>query len=237
MKTHEDLEADLATIFREQWTTIEKQVVPAPTDLPLNSNVAGHFGLMTILYADLNGSTKMVDTQSWAFSAEIYKAYLHCAAHIIRNQGGVITAYDGDRIMSVFTGESKNSDAVTCAFKINHAVLNIINPAIRRVYAAKDFTVKHTVGIDTSEIHVARVGVRNDSDLVWIGRAANHAAKLTALSSEKYSLWISKSVYDAMQSHLKNFSNGAPAWEKWLWSSMDNAEIYGSNGAIGIGTG
>ncbi len=30
----------------------------------------------------------------------LYKAYLHCAAKIISNEGGEITAYDGDRIMA-----------------------------------------------------------------------------------------------------------------------------------------
>jgi len=30
----------------------------------------------------------------------------------------------------------------------------------------------------------ARVGVREDNDIVWIGRAANYAAKLCALSEK-----------------------------------------------------
>jgi len=40
------------------------------------------------------------------------------------------------------------------------------------------------VGIDTSALFVARIGVRNDNDLVWVGRAANYAAKLTEIPED-----------------------------------------------------
>jgi class 3 adenylate cyclase len=51
------------------------------------------------------------------FAAEIYKTFLHCAAKIIRSEDGVITAYDGDRIMAVFIGNAKNTSAVRAALK------------------------------------------------------------------------------------------------------------------------
>ena len=33
------------------------------------------------------------------------------------------------------------------------------------------------LGIDTSKLFVARTGIRKSNDLVWVGRAANYAAK------------------------------------------------------------
>jgi len=66
----------------------------------------------TVLYADMSGSTKLVDAfTSPKFPAEVYKCYLSCAAKIIKAGGGSITAYDGDRVMAVFLGDSKNSSA------------------------------------------------------------------------------------------------------------------------------
>jgi class 3 adenylate cyclase len=61
----------------------------------------------TVLYADLADSTKLVDGHTKQFSAEIYKTFLHCAAKIIRSEDGVITAYDGDRVMAVFIGDRR----------------------------------------------------------------------------------------------------------------------------------
>ena len=59
------------------------------------------------------------------FAAEVYKAFLRCAARIIRAEGGAITAYDGDRVMAVFVGEGKNTAAVRCALKVHWAGGNL----------------------------------------------------------------------------------------------------------------
>lgn len=97
MALADDLKAEVKKIFREQWTTREGQVVPAPESLKLG-NDAVELKPATVLYADLDGSTNMVDNKSWTFAAEIYKSYLYCASRLIRNEGGAITSYDGDRL-------------------------------------------------------------------------------------------------------------------------------------------
>ena len=226
MSLKEDLESEVKQIFKEQWTVETTKSVPDPDQLRL-SNHAKDLETATVLYADLDGSTNMVDNHDWTFSAEIYKAYLRCSARIIAAEDGVVTAYDGDRIMAVFTGESKNTNAVRAAMKFNHAVVKIIRPAISAQYPNKDFTLKHVVGVDTSQLRAARIGVRGYNDLVWIGRAANYAAKLTSLSETP--LWITKAVYDVMNKDVKYASDGREMWEKRSWTAMNNMEIYRSD--------
>jgi class 3 adenylate cyclase len=178
-----DLSAEIKDIFKENWSVAEGQVIPDPKDLGL-SNDAKRFERATVLYADLSGSTVMVDTKSWAKCGEIYKSFLTCSARIIKHCGGTITAYDGDRIMSIFTGSSQTTNAADCALKINWSVKNIINPAFKNQYNEGDYTIKHTAGIDTGELRAARIGIRGQNDLVWIGRAANYAAL-----AERRRLW------------------------------------------------
>ena len=149
-----DLNSEVRKILRERWTTRSGRVVPEPEDLALGNDAVTLDG--TVLYADLDGSTELVNTKNPEFAAEIYKPFLACAARIIRDQGGAITGYDGDRIMAVFIGESKNSAAARTGLKINYAVLKIINPAIQDQYPNSRYTVKHQVGIDTSQMFVAR---------------------------------------------------------------------------------
>ena len=105
MSLFEDLKKETEKIFREKWETRKGQVVPEAEGLKLTNDAIELTG--TVLYADLSGSTSMVDEYKPYFSAEIYKAYLHCTAKIVRSEGGVITAYDGDRIMAVYIGDSK----------------------------------------------------------------------------------------------------------------------------------
>lgn len=223
MGLKDDLVAEVKHTFATAWNEEDSESVPDPEALRLNANHAKNLATATVLYADLDGSTNMVDQYKWHFSAEIYKNYLRCAAQVIRSENGVITAYDGDRIMAVFTGGSKNTSAVRAAMKINYAVHQIIQPALSAQYPKSSFTVKHIVGVDSSQLRTARIGVRGDNDLVWIGRAANYAAKLTGLSEKP--LWITKAIYDAMHDDVK-YSQGTAMWERRLWTSMSNAEIY-----------
>ena len=194
---------------------------------------SGSNAQLQLHYADLDGSTAMVDQWTWQFSAEIYKTYLHCAAKIIKNEGGVITAYDGDRIMGVFIGERMRSRAAQAGLRLNNAVRHIINPAIKHQYPQSDFILKHVVGIDVSSLRAARTGVRGDNDLVWVGRAANYAAKLTSLPCDSWQIWVTADVYNRLASNVKH-SNGQSIWEARLWKAMNNMPIYGSNWAFRI---
>jgi class 3 adenylate cyclase len=188
-----------------------------------------YFERATILYADLHGSTALVDAQPWTFAAEIYKAYLRCAARIIQLEGGAIPSYDGDRVMGVFIGGQQSTTAVRCGLKINWAVRNIVQPGLNSQYPGRGYKVVHTVGIDASEIRVARTGVRGDNDLVFVGRAANYAAKLTELNTG-YPTYITKAVYDWMMDQAKLGGNPSRnMWEARLWTPMDNHPIYRSS--------
>lgn len=230
MALKDDLKADVAAIFKEIWSVRDGTVVPQPEDLKLSNDAVRLDG--TVLYADLAESTKLVDSKKAEFAAEIYKAYLRCAAKIISAEGGSITAYDGDRIMGVFIGSTKNTSAVRTSMKINWARQNIVNPAIKQQYANEDYQVKHTIGIDSSKLFIARTGIRGSNDLVWVGRAANYAAKLSAMSSE-YPTWITGTVFDNMQNSVKQ-TNGRDMWEERVWTSMNNMRIFRSNWSLAL---
>lgn len=225
MALKDDLTSDVKTIFKSAWTETTGRIVPAPSDVGLG-NKATLLEQAVVFYADLDGSTNMVDTKKWEFSAEIYKTFLHCAAKIVKAESGDITAYDGDRIMAIFIGNNKHDRAARAALKLRWAVLKIVQPLMKESYKT-DFVIAHTVGIDVSDLRAVRTGVRGDNDLVWVGRAANYAAKLTTLGSD-YPTWITKAVYDGLSSSLKT-SNSKSIWEARLWTDMGNMSIYRSN--------
>lgn len=226
MSLKTDLEAEVAEVFRTRWSERDGQVVPQDTDLKLGNDGVNLDA--TVLYADLSDSTKLVDNFRPQFAAEMYKVFLRCATKIIISEGGAITAYDGDRVMGVFIGGSKNTNAVRAALKINYAVRNIIEPAKKKQYPNTAYVMRHVVGVDTSKLLVARAGIRGSNDLVWIGRAANYAAKLCALPDD-YSTWITHSIFDNMNDSVKRTSDGALMWESRLWTPMNNFSIYRSN--------
>ena len=230
MTLKDDLITDCAAIHAGAWSVVDARVVPSPNDVSLTKS-AKKLTQAAVLYADLDGSTSMVDTKIWNFSAEVYKSFLSAVAKIVKSEGGTITAYDGDRLMAIFIGEGNCDAAVRAALKIRWAVLNIVNPAIKAKYNT-DFVVRHTVGIDVSDLHAVRTGVRGDNDLVWVGRAANFAAKLTSLSSDTPT-WITKVVHDKLSQKWK-MTNGELMWKEWGWTEMNNHPIRSSTWTLAI---
>lgn len=210
----DDLKSEVATVFRERWTTRLGEVVPEVSDIQLGND--GVTLDATVLYADIDGSTNIVDSSTAEFAAEVYKTYLLCASKLIRSERGAITAYDGDRVMAVFVGNSKNTSAVRCALKIKSAVEHIINPAIRMQYNS-DFQLRQVVGVDTSTLLVARTGIRGSNDLVWVGPAANYAAKMSGLSEQPFSTFISAAVYANMNDAVKISPSAQDIWERRIW--------------------
>ena len=222
MSTADDLKTHASQIFGSRWDVKDGLVVPEPSDLTLG-NSARKLDRATILYADISGSTKLVDALYWEVAGEVYKTFLSCAARLIRDHGGSLTSYDGDRVMGVFVGDKQTTNAVKTGLKINWAVKNIVNPALKKQYPTLDYTVKHAVGIDSSEIRAARIGVRNGNDLVWIGRAANYAAKLTECRPD-YPTWLTAQAYH----QIKN-GYAAEVWKQFKWTGMNDIAVYGSN--------
>ncbi len=226
MALKEDLQAETYSIFRSTWTERDGAVVPEPEAIGLKND--GVHLVAACLYADMAESTHLANNETPQFAAEIYKAFLHCASKIIKNEGGTITSFDGDRVMGVFIGDTKNTNAVRAGLKINYAVTNIINPQMRRIYTNKNYEVSHSVGIDTSRIFAARTGVRGSNDIVWVGRAANYAAKLCSLRDGYYRTWITEDVHNVLMDEVKTINNQY-IWEKRLWTPMNNYPIYRTN--------
>lgn len=217
---------EVKRIFTAKWETRQGRQVPDANDLQLGNDAVTLDG--TVLYADMADSTGLVDGfKSW-FAAEIYKAYLVAACKVIRDEGGEITAFDGDRVMAVFIGTTKNTSAAKAALRTNYIVREI-NRSIKEHYPKTTYSLSHCVGIDTSQLFIARTGIRNSNDLVWVGRAANYAAKLSAIAEPGYQSYITEEVYS--QLHDSSKFGGNPRthmWEKRTWTAK-GISIYRSS--------
>src|SRR5690242_18596899 len=112
MGFYEDLDAYCRTTHAGSWTTRNGTKVPEASEVGLGKDAVLLEG--AVLYADLAESTQLVRGHTDWFAAEVYKSFLYCAARVIGNRGGTITAYDGDRIMGVFIGEGKEAAAAMC---------------------------------------------------------------------------------------------------------------------------
>jgi adenylate cyclase len=217
-----DLRTETREIVIGTWTRRDGQIVPEPENLAL-SNESADFDA-TFLYADLADSTELAIAYQQV-AAEVCKAYLRGTTRIIRDLEGEIRSFDGDRVMGVFMGSRKNSNAAEAALKINYFFRQILVPAFKNVYTSFALNLNHGVGVDTGRVMVVRGGIRNNNDLVWVGRAPNIAAKLSGVREFGYSSYITKDVFEMLSNSSKISSSvfGNPPntlmWEEHLWLS------------------
>lgn len=226
MKSSDDILTDVRNVLSTKWKTRDGRKVPEAEDIKLGNDAIKIGG--TVLYADLTDSTGLVNGYKDWFAAEIYKSYLVAACHVIRNNGGTITAFDGDRVMAVYIGDAKNSSAAKTALQVGYIVKEI-NSAIKVAYPNTSYKMQQAIGIDSTELFVARTGIRNNNDLVWVGRAANYAAKLCGLVDGTYSNFITEGVYELLRDDVKY--GGSPRkimWTKAHWPER-SITIYKSN--------
>jgi class 3 adenylate cyclase len=205
----DDLTAQIKSIFSSRWTSRDGARIPEADDVGLGNDAVKLDA--AVLYADLSASTSMVESFKPEVAAEIYKVFLFVAARVVQAEGGQVTAYDGDRIMAVFIGDSKNSSAAKAALKLNWGVKKLVTPELQAAYPdIKAYSVQHTTGIDSGPLWVARTGVRKYNDLVWVGAAANYAAKLSDLPASSPT-WITERVYSRLNAESK-LSDGKDMW-------------------------
>ncbi|MFI6412972.1 adenylate/guanylate cyclase domain-containing protein [Streptomyces sp. NPDC050585] len=215
MALGDDIRSDLDKMVGNPWSIRNGTVVPGTDDVGLYNNDAVKLDAV-YLYADLLGSTKLARDFIPEVAGKVIRASLRTASTIIKKFDGEIRSYDGDRVMGIFIGGSKNSNAATAALKINAAMQQIVQPALYAklpALSSKGYLPRMCVGIASGEAFIARAGVRGSSDLVSIGRAPNVAAKLSDIrEAGEYRTYITEQVYNRLKDEVK-ITKGTNMWE------------------------
>lgn len=227
MSIKDDLTGDINSVLDAAWDVRDGTTVPTSDNVALSGG--GVRLKATMLYADLADSTGLA---MWdrRVTARICKAFLAASTRLIRARDGEIRSFDGDRVMGVFLGNIKNTNAAKCALEINWMFKELLRPKFEAKYEALRngrFKLSHCTGIDTSDVLVVRAGIRNNNDLIWIGRAPNVAAKLSGLRASGYGSYISGGVYDALADSAKAWK-GRAIWEERKWANGPIEKIFRS---------
>lgn len=227
-----DLESEVQSVIDTLWNKRASKNVPETQNVALSGGAVEIEA--TFLYADLANSSKMAKELDIRIAAKILKSFHLTACKIIKQHGGIIQSFDGDRVMGVFTGGTKNTSAVKSALKINYAVQKIIKPKFEKKYETvrnASFSIQHGTGLDTGKILTVRAGAHGNNDLIWIGRAPNLAAKLSDVRSSPYYTHITASVYNKLLDSAKyGGKDDRHMWESCNWKFLNqNISVYRSS--------
>lgn len=207
-----DVTNAVTNVIDTAWNITDGTVVPKTEDVVLRNGARKVDA--TYLYADLADSSNLARIMKKEVTGKVIRAYINAASRILRHYGGEIRSFDGDRVMAIFMGGSKNSNAVRGALAIQWAVSEVIHPKLIETWSDFDklWKLDHGIGIDTGEALIVRGGVRDHNDLISIGRAPNLAAKLSEIRGKTASIFITKDVYNRCLADRKTSADGKPMW-------------------------
>lgn len=219
------------TLFGTTFDQRDGRVVPTTADVALKDGAVKIDA--TFLYADLAGSARLSDVCPWNTTAKIVRAFLDCSTRLIIKHGGVVRSFDGDRVMGVFIGDAKNSNASICGREIHWTVRKVIHPKAHAQFKSirdNGIEVRHGVGIDTGEVRAVRSGIRDNNDLIWIGKAASFSAKLSDVRDVGNHTYVSSRVYNRLNKEAKFADDGANMWTSTTFEFAGKTEtVYRSN--------
>jgi len=139
---------------------------------------------VTILFADLRGSTALAERLEPEAAVSVLNTYLRLMARAVIDRGGILDKFLGDGLMAIFgvvDDASQGADAAAaCALDIRREVERV-NAERER---AGEPAVGFGVGIHTGDVVLGAVGLPERSDYTALGDAVNTASRMESLCKE-----------------------------------------------------
>lgn len=138
-----------------------------------------------VLYIDIRRSTELNLSHRATIVARLYSAFVRAMSRAARHYRGHVRGIIGDRVMVLFDSQNAFTDALDCAILMNTVASRILNKYF------KQNEVACGIGIDAGKMLVTKTGIIKRGEdgpsyrnLVWLGRPANVASKLTDLANK-----------------------------------------------------
>lgn len=202
--------------FNEDFELIDVTTVPSVNDKSLTFDNVGYVLESTVLYIDIRRSTSLSDRHQKNTTGKLYSSFVEEMIRAARHHGGHVRGIVGDRIMVVYDREKNGKDcftnAVNTAYLMNSIMTYVIKPYFRKRYNS---AIECGIGIDYGSMLVTKVGTishtedhGNYKDLVWLGRPANQASKLTDQANKDgfQAILITEKVFDEYKKRNPNSS-------------------------------
>lgn len=160
MTLKDDVNAAIVSV-RDTWNVTRSQ--PSSNDVPDPENMGytdAKAVSATYLYTDMVDSSRLVAIADKEQVASVIAAFLKVTVRIIRYGGGHIRSFDGDRVMGIFTGDGRQSNATRGAMRINWAVDEVLNYEVNSQFGSIEksiWNLRSMSGIASGDALLGRV--------------------------------------------------------------------------------
>ena len=179
--------------------------------------------VVTVMFADITGSTPLADRMDPEDMRAILTGYFNLMTEQIRKHGGTVEKYIGDAVMAVFGAPFAHEDdpdrAIRAALDMQAALARFNRQRLAQDPEAKRLQMR--IGINTGEVAAPSTNRHKRQDFLITGDAVNVAARLQAIATPDTILvgertYLStREVFDfeaLAPLHLKGKPELIPAW-------------------------
>lgn len=162
----------------------------------------GERQVLSVLYADLRGSTALAKSTDPALVVGFINDYLSAMADTILRFEGTLDKFVGDEVMALFGAPFPMADHALRAVRTGVAMQQAHRPVMERWIAKGVDACPAGVGIATGELTVGEMGSAQRSDYTVIGHAANLGARICGRAAAGQVL-ISPETYELVREHVE----------------------------------
>ena len=141
---------------------------------------AGERRHLTVLFADLVGSTQMATRLDPEEYHDIIQAYHRSVARVVARFDGYVAQYQGDGIVAYFGWPLAHGDDAERAIRAGLEIIAAIEDLDRGLPPASQIAVR--AGIDTGPVMVSQLGGGERREITAIGETPNIAARAQGLA-------------------------------------------------------
>ncbi|MGO8150436.1 adenylate/guanylate cyclase domain-containing protein [Rhizobium leguminosarum] len=223
----EELSGEVSTILAKEFeisvrntTTVPSSNDGAITFPNLDDKIQGCKLIETcVLYIDIRRSTELNLEHRPQTVAKLYSAFVRAMTKCARHYGGHVRGIIGDRVMVIFDKEDAYKNAVNTAILMHSTAKYVLN----KHFKANE--IECGIGIDAGRILATKTGFRrrgveqfNYKNLVWLGRPANVASKLTDIANKGAETLNYKQLVSGYDVGIAN----------WRWIDVTPQEFFNS---------
>jgi len=178
--------------------SVDQRVMERLLDDPDVDILKGERAVLTILYADLRGSTNFAEKTDPETLVEFINQYLSAMTDVILAHEGTLDKFVGDEVMALFGAPFPQEDHALRAVKAGLAMQKAHQDLLATWRARGIEAPLLGVGIATGELIVGEMGSSQRSDYSVIGKAANLGARICSAAKPGQVL-ISPSSYELVK--------------------------------------
>ena len=162
----------------------------------------GERSVLTVLYADLRGSTNMAERTSPELLVGFINDYLGCMTDVILSHEGTLDKFIGDEVMALFGAPFPQPDhalrAVRVALEMQKTHQEVMS--VWRTRGIEPAPVG--IGMATGELTAGEIGCAQRTDYTVIGRSANLGRRICSVAKAGQVL-VSQATYDLVKDRVE----------------------------------